>query len=101
MQQAFVFFSQVPITSFLFGTTWTALFKNPLYGVLPLLGGTVLITLIAMCVAIPLGLMSAIYLSEYARPRVRDVLKPSLELLAGIPTIVYGFFAVTFIRRKS
>jgi phosphate transport system permease protein len=98
VQQALVFFSQVPITSFLFGTTWTALFKTPLYGVLPLLGGTVLITLIAMCVAIPLGLMSAIYLSEYAASRVRDVLKPSLELLAGIPTIVYGFFAVTFIR---
>ena len=98
VQQALVFFSQVPITSFLFGTTWTALFKTPLYGVLPLLGGTVLITLIAMCVAIPLGLMSAIYLSEYAASRVRDVLKPSLELRAGIPTIVYGFFAVTFIR---
>jgi phosphate transport system permease protein len=98
VQQAFVFFSQVPITDFLFGTTWTALFKTPLYGVLPLVGGTLLITLIAMCVAIPLGLMSAIFLSEYATPRVRDMLKPSLELLAGIPTIVYGFFAVTFIR---
>ena len=57
-----------------------------------------MITLIAMCVSIPLGLMSAIYLSEYAASRVRDILKPSLELLAGIPTIVYGFFAVTFIR---
>src|SRR5215213_730294 len=98
VQQAFVFFSQVPITDFLFGTTWTALFKTPLYGVLPLVGGTLLITLIAMCVAIPLGLMSAMFLSEYAAPRVRDILKPSLELLAGIPTIVYGFFAVTFIR---
>jgi phosphate transport system permease protein len=98
VQQAFVFFSQVPITDFLFGTTWTALFKTPLYGVLPLVGGTLLITLIAMCVAIPLGLMSAVLLSEYATPRVRDMLKPSLELLAGIPTIVYGFFAVTFIR---
>jgi len=98
VQQAFVFFSRVPITDFLFGTTWTALFKTPLYGVLPLVGGTLLITLIAMCVAIPLGLMSAMFLSEYAAPRVRDILKPSLELLAGIPTIVYGFFAVTFIR---
>src|SRR5215211_6417540 len=98
VQQALVFFSQVPITDFLFGTTWTALFKTPQYGVLPLVGGTLLITLIAMSVAIPLGLMSAIYLSEYAAARVRDVLKPSLELLAGIPTIVYGFFAVTFIR---
>jgi phosphate transport system permease protein len=98
VQQAAVFFGQVRIADFLFGTTWTALFPNPLYGVLPLVGGTLMITAIAMLVAIPLGLMSAIYLGEYAAPRVRDVLKPSLELLAGIPTIVYGFFAVTFIR---
>jgi phosphate transport system permease protein len=98
IQQAFVFFTHVPVTDFLFGTTWTALFKTPLYGVLPLVAGTLLITLIAMCVSIPLGLMSAIYLSEYAASRARDILKPSLELLAGIPTIVYGFFAVTFIR---
>ena len=98
IQQAVVFFSQVPLTSFLFGRTWTALFPDPLYGVLPLVGGTLMITVIALVVAIPLGLMSAIYLSEYAPSRVRDVLKPALELLAGIPTIVYGFFAVTFIR---
>lgn len=98
LQQAFVFFSEVRVTDFLFGTTWTALFKTPLYGVLPLVGGTLMITLVAMAVAIPLGLMSAIYLSEYAATRVRDVLKPALEILAGIPTIVYGFFAVTFIR---
>lgn len=98
VQQALVFFSQVSIASFLFGTTWTALFPNPSYGVLPLVGGTLMITLIAMSVAIPLGLMSAIYLSEYAPHQVRDLLKPALEILAGIPTIVYGFFAVTFIR---
>jgi phosphate transport system permease protein len=98
VQQALVFFSQVSIASFLFGTTWTALFPNPNYGVLPLVGGTLMITMIAMLVAIPLGMMSAIYLSEYAPHRLRDVLKPALELLAGIPTIVYGFFAVTFIR---
>ncbi len=98
VQQALVFFAQVPVTDFLFGTTWTALFKTPLYGVLPLVSGTLMITLIAMLVSIPLGLMSAIYLSEYAPVRVRDILKPALELLAGIPTIVYGFFAVTFIR---
>ena len=98
LQQAAVFFSQVPIADFLFGTSWTALFPDPDYGVLPLVGGTLMITLIAMLVAIPLGLMSAIYLSEYSSRRVRDILKPSLELLAGIPTIVYGFFAVTFIR---
>jgi phosphate transport system permease protein len=98
LEQAYEFFAQVPITDFLFGTTWTALFRTPLYGVLPLVGGTLMITLVAMLVAIPLGLMSAIYLSEYAATRVRDVLKPALEILAGIPTIVYGFFAVTFIR---
>ena len=98
IQQALVFFAHVPVTDFLFGTTWTALFKTPQYGVLPLVAGTLMITVFAMAVSIPLGLMSAIYLSEYAAPRVRDILKPSLELLAGIPTIVYGFFAVTFIR---
>jgi phosphate transport system permease protein len=98
IQQAVEFFRQVPVTQFLFGTTWTALFKTAQYGVLPLVAGTLMITVIAMVVAIPLGLMSAIYLGEYASPRARDILKPSLELLAGIPTIVYGFFAVTFIR---
>jgi phosphate transport system permease protein len=98
IQQALVFFAHVPVTDFLFGTTWTALFKTPQYGVLPLVAGTLMITVIAMAVSIPLGLMSAIYLSEYAPPRAREILKPSLELLAGIPTIVYGFFAVTFIR---
>ncbi|MFN8592159.1 MAG: phosphate ABC transporter permease subunit PstC [Thermomicrobiales bacterium] len=97
-EEAIKFFRSVPLTSFLFGTTWTALFKTPQFGVLPLVGGTLMITLIAMLVAVPLGLMSAIYLAEYAPTRVRDILKPVLELLAGIPTIVYGFFAVTFIR---
>jgi phosphate transport system permease protein len=98
IQEAVHFFSAVRVTDFLFGTTWTALFKTPQYGVLPLVGGTLVITLIAMLVAIPLGLMSAIYLSEYAPRRVRDILKPALEMLAGIPTIVFGFFAVNFIR---
>lgn len=98
VQEAARFFSAVNVTDFLFGTTWTALFKTPQYGVLPLVGGTLIISLIAMLVAIPLGLMSAIYLSEYAPRRVRDILKPALEMLAGIPTIVFGFFAVNFIR---
>jgi phosphate transport system permease protein len=98
IQQALAFFARVPVTDFLFGTTWTALFKTAQYGVLPLVGGTLMITIVAMLVAIPLGLMSAIFLGEYASPLARDILKPSLELLAGIPTIVYGFFAVTFIR---
>lgn len=98
IREAALFFSSVRITDFLFGTTWTALFKTPQYGVLPLVGGTLLISVVAMLVAIPLGLMSAIYLSEYAPRKVRDVLKPALEMLAGIPTIVFGFFAVNFIR---
>jgi phosphate transport system permease protein len=98
IQEAVLFFSSVKVTDFLFGTTWTALFKTPQYGVLPLVGGTLMISLVAMLVAIPLGLMSAIYLSEYAPRKVRDVLKPALEMLAGIPTIVFGFFAVNFIR---
>lgn len=98
IREAAIFFSSVRITDFLFGTTWTALFKTPQYGVLPLVGGTLLISVVAMLVAIPLGLMSAIYLSEYAPRKVRDVLKPALEMLAGIPTIVFGFFAVNFIR---
>jgi phosphate transport system permease protein len=98
VQEAARFFSSVKVTDFLFGTTWTALFKTPQYGVLPLVGGTLMISLIAMLVAIPLGLMSAIYLSEYAPRKARDILKPALEMLAGIPTIVFGFFAVNFIR---
>jgi phosphate transport system permease protein len=98
IQEALIFFSSVSVTDFLFGTTWTALFKTPQYGVLPLVGGTLMIALIAMAVAVPLGLMAAIYLAEYAPRKVRDVLKPALEMLAGIPTIVFGFFAVNFIR---
>jgi phosphate transport system permease protein len=98
IEQAVEFFVDVPVWDFLTGTKWTALFNNPSYGVLPLVAGTFLITGIALLVALPLGLMSSIYLSEYAPGRVSAVLKPVLELLAGVPTIVYGFFAVTFIR---
>ena len=98
VEQAWEFFREVPLTDFLFGTKWTALFKTPQYGVLPLVAGTLWITAIAMLIAVPLGVMSAVYLSEYASPRIREWLKPTLELLAGIPTIVFGFFAVTFIR---
>jgi phosphate transport system permease protein len=91
------FFAEVSITEFLFTTTWTPLFANPEYGVLPLIAGTLVITLIAIVIAIPLGLGSAIYLSEYAKPGARKVLKPALEVLAGIPTVVFGFFALEFI----
>jgi phosphate transport system permease protein len=97
VDQALAFFVEVSPREFLTGTEWTALFNDPTFGVLPLVNATLLIALLAMLFAIPLGLMAAIYLSEYASPRTRAVLKPALELLAGIPTIVYGYFALTFI----
>lgn len=92
-----LFLKEVSITEFLFGKEWTPLFKNPHYGVLPLVSGTLIVTIGAAIVALPIGLFSAIYLSEYAHKNVRKVLKPFLELLAGIPSIVYGFFALTYI----
>ncbi len=92
--EAFSFFRKVSPIEFFTGTEWTAGFENPKYGVLPLVSGTLLITVGAAIIAIPLGLLSAVYLSEYAQPRTRAVLKPALELLAGIPTVVYGFFAL-------
>ena len=90
------FFSEVPIVDFLTGTEWAPLFEPASFGVIPLVTGTLLITAIALLVAVPLGLGSAIYLSEFANRRVRKVLKPVLEVLAGIPTIVFGFFALSF-----
>lgn len=91
------FLSEIPLSDFLFGTEWTPLFANGEYGVLPILNATLLITGIAMLVAIPLGLGAALYLSEYASPRARRILKPVLEVLAGIPTVVFGFFAISFV----
>ena len=91
------FFQHVPLWTFLTDTTWTPLFDNPRYGILPLLNGTLLSTFVALCVAGPLGLTAAIYLSEFASPRTREILKPVLELLAGVPTVVYGFFALLFV----
>lgn len=91
------FFADVPVLSFLTGTEWTPLFADGSYGVLPLVAGTLVITVIAIAVAVPLGLGAAVYLSEYARPRTRRWLKPTLELLAGIPTVVFGFFALEFV----
>jgi phosphate transport system permease protein len=95
--EALAFFQTVPIVTFLTDTVWTPLFANPRYGILPLLNGTLLITLVAICVAGPLGLAAAVYLSEFASPRVREVVKPTLELLSGVPTVVYGFFALLFV----
>jgi phosphate transport system permease protein len=88
------FFRQVPISRFLLDTQWTPLFAQAHYGIWPLLTGTLLITAVAMAVAIPLGLLGAIGLSEFVRPKVRAAIKPVLEVLAGIPTIVYGYFAL-------
>ena len=93
---AFEFFQEVSIVDFLTGKEWAPLFEPALFGVVPLIVGTLSVTLWAVLVAIPLGLGSAIYLSEYAGTRMRSILKPMLELLAGIPTIVYGYFALTF-----
>lgn len=90
------FFTNVGLFEFLTGTSWEPLFRPASYGVLPLVGGTLLTTFIALMVAVPLGLASAVYLAEYASQRVRRVLKPVLELLAGVPTIVFGFFAFAF-----
>ncbi|HEY8394558.1 MAG TPA: phosphate ABC transporter permease subunit PstC [Thermaerobacter sp.] len=92
-----VFFRQVSIVEFLTGREWTPLFADKHFGILPLLAGTFLITGIALLIAVPLGLGSAIFLSEYAGDTARRILKPVLELLAGIPTIVYGYFALNFI----
>jgi phosphate transport system permease protein len=90
------FFQAVNPIDFFTGTTWAPLFTPASFGVLPLLVGTFVITFWASLVFIPFGLGAAVYLSEYARPRVRRVLKPALEVLAGIPTVVFGFFALTF-----
>ena len=93
---AYEFFQDVSIVDFVRGTEWAPLFEPALFGVVPLVVGTLSVTFWAVLVAIPFGLGSAIYLSEYASPRTRKILKPMLELLAGIPTIVYGYFALTF-----
>ncbi|MEN0111705.1 MAG: phosphate ABC transporter permease subunit PstC [Planctomycetota bacterium] len=89
------FFAEVSPTEFLFGTRWSPLIRPQSFGILPLMCGTLLVTGGAIVVAAPLGLGTAIYLSEYASPRVREVIKPLLEVLAGIPSVVYGVIAVT------
>ncbi len=97
LTEAIEFFKRVPIWEFFTTTELKPLSQNPKFGVLPLINGTIISTIIAMLIAGPIGLMSAIYLSEYASDKIRRVLKPLLEVLAGIPTIVYGFFAFTFV----
>jgi phosphate transport system permease protein len=95
--QATSFFNEISIWEFLTGTRWTPILKPRSYGVLPLVSGTLLVTLIAALVALPTGLMAAIFLSEYAPDKLRRFVKPVLEVLAGIPTVVYGYFALTFV----
>ena len=101
LSQSLGFFREIPVWDFLFGTTWSPLLKdaegNRHYGVLPLVSGTLLVASIAASVAVPAGLAIAIYLAEYAPDKVRRTIKPVLEVLAGIPTVVYGYFALTFI----
>lgn len=95
--EAILFFQEVSIFEFLGSTKWTPLFSSKSFGIWPLITGTMLTSIGAMIVALPLGLLSAIYLAEYAPNRVRRVLKPVLEVLAGIPTVVYGFFALLYV----
>ncbi|MBD8004597.1 phosphate ABC transporter permease subunit PstC [Bacillus norwichensis] len=96
--ETITFFERVNIIEFITNKEWFPFFEaDPQYGIAPLVSGTLLVAVIAMIVAIPIGLATAIYLSEYASDRVRKIVKPILEVLAGIPTIVYGFFALTFV----
>ncbi len=96
-RESWAFFQEVNVLSFLTGTRWTPLLEPRSFGVLPLLGGTLLVVAGAALVSLPLGLASAMYLSEHASDRIRGTLKPVLEILAGVPTVVYGYFALTFI----
>jgi phosphate transport system permease protein len=91
------FFSHVPLSDFFTDTLWTPLFANPRFGILPLVTGTIVTTGVALLVAIPIGSIVAIYLSEFAPPLVREILKPILELLSAVPTVVYGYFALLFV----
>jgi phosphate transport system permease protein len=95
--EAFGFFKDVSVWEFLTGTHWTPLFANPKFGILPLISGTLLVTGIAVLVALPVGLIVAVYLSEYAPHKIREIAKPILELLAAVPTVVYGYFALLFL----
>ena len=91
------FFKVVSLMEFLTGTQWTPLFAQPKFGILPLVAGTFLVTGIAVIVALPMGLIVAVYLSEYAPFKVKEIAKPILELLAAVPTVVYGYFALLFL----
>jgi len=91
------FFEFVSVWDFLTGTVWTPLFANPSYGILPLISGTLTVTAIALAVAVPMGTIIAIYLSEFAPHKAREIIKPLLELIQAVPTIVFGYFALLFV----
>lgn len=93
----FKFFGEVSIVEFVTSTTWTPLFENKEFGILPLLSGTLLTTTIACLLAVPVGITIAVYLNEYASPKFTAIVKPTLEVLAAVPTVVYGFFALQFV----
>jgi phosphate transport system permease protein len=95
--ETILFFQRVPIIEFVTDTEWTPLFSIKKFGIWPLVTATLMISVISLLIAVPLGLLSATLLSEFASPRVRDVIKPLLEILSGIPTVVYGYFALTFV----
>lgn len=97
VSESIKFFEHVPLLDFLTDTQWTPLFDDQHFGILVLLSGTAVSSLVALCVAIPLGTTIAIYLSEFAQPRTREITKPILELLAGMPTVVFGYFALLFV----
>jgi phosphate transport system permease protein len=97
VEESVLFFQNVPIWDFVTGTEWTPLFDNPKYGILPLLMGTLVTSAIALLVAVPMGTVLAMYLSEFAGFKAREIAKPFLELLAGVPTVVYGYFALLFV----
>jgi len=90
------FFSHVPLKDFLTDTMWTPLFSAPRYGIMPLVAGTLVTTAVALLVALPIGTVVAIYLSEFAPARLREIIKPALELLSAVPTVIYGYFALQF-----
>ncbi|CAG0997949.1 Phosphate transport system permease protein PstC 1 [Burkholderiales bacterium] len=97
VKESVLFFTHVPIWQFLTDTQWTPLFDDAHFGIMVLLSGTITSSIVALLVAIPLGTTIAIFLSEFASPRAREIAKPVLELLAGVPTIVYGYFALLFV----
>ncbi len=97
LSESLPFFKNVSFIDFITGTEWTPTFADPKFGILPLLGGTFLSTAIGLIVAVPLGTIAAAYLSEYMTPKYREIVKPVLELLAAVPTVVYGYFALLFV----